>query len=56
MTYTYDTKNDRTGITTLLNLIREEGLNLKDLNTEKSSLESIFINLVKGSNDELFRG
>ena len=55
ITYTYDTKNDRTGITTLLNLIREEGLNLKDLNTEKSSLESIFINLVKGANDELLR-
>ena len=55
MTYTYDTKNDRTGITTLLNLIREDGLNLKDLNTEKSSLESIFINLVKGQNDELLR-
>ena len=49
ITYTYDTKNDRTGITTLLSLIKEEGLNLKDLNTEKSSLESIFINLVKGS-------
>ena len=55
ITYTYDTKNDRTGITTLLNLIREEGLNLKDLNTEKSSLESIFINLVKEANDELLR-
>ena len=53
--YTYDTKNERTGITTLLNLIREEGLILKDLNTEKSSLESIFIDLVKGANDELLR-
>ena len=55
ITYTYDTKNDRTGITTLLNLIREEGLNLKDLNTKKSSLESIFVNLVKGANNELLR-
>ena len=55
ITYTYDTKNKRTGITTLLNLMRDEGINLKDMNTEKSSLESIFINLVKGSNNELLR-
>ena len=55
ITYTYDTKNERTGITELLNLIKSEGLVLKDLNTEKSSLESIFINLVKGANDELLR-
>jgi len=55
ITYTYDTKNERTGITELLNLIKSEGFILKDLNTEKSSLESIFINLVKGSNDELLR-
>ena len=55
ITYTYDTKNERTGITELLNLIKSEGLILKDLNTEKSSLESIFINLVKGANDELLR-
>ena len=55
ITYTYDTKNERTGITELLNLIKSEGFILKDLNTEKSSLESIFINLVKGANDELLR-
>ena len=55
ITYTYDTKNERTGITELLNLIKSEGLVLKDLNTEKSSLENIFINLVKGANDELLR-
>lgn len=55
ITYTYDAKNERTGITELLNLIKSEGLILKDLNTEKSSLESIFINLVKGANDELLR-
>ena len=55
ITYIYDTKNKRTGITTLLNLMRDEGINLKDMNTEKSSLESIFINLVKGSNNELLR-
>ena len=53
LTYIYDTKNERTGITTLLNELKNEGLNLKDINTEKSSLESIFINLVKGANNEL---
>ena len=56
LTYIYDNQKDKTGITTLLNLIRDEGLKLKDINTEKSSLESIFINLVKGSNNELSRG
>jgi len=55
ITYIYDTTNERTGITTLLNLIREEGLSLKDINTEKSSLEDIFIHLVKGDNNELLR-
>ena len=55
LTYTYDTKKNKTGITSLLNNLREEGLNLKDINTEKSSLESIFINLVKGANNELLR-
>ena len=55
LTYIYDTKKDKTGITSLLNNLREDGLNLKDINTEKSSLESIFINLVKGANDELLR-
>jgi ABC-2 type transport system ATP-binding protein len=55
ITYIYDTTNERTGITTLLNQVRDEGLNLKDINTEKSSLEDIFINLVKGDNNELLR-
>ena len=55
LTYTYDTKKEKTGITSLLNDLKEEGINLKDINTKKSSLESIFINLVKGSNNELLR-
>ena len=53
ITYIFDTKDNNTGITSLLQTIREEGLKLKDINTEQSSLENIFINLVKGSNDEL---
>ena len=53
--YTYDTKNENTGITSLLQTLRDEGIKLKDINTEQTSLENIFINLVKGSNDELAR-
>ena len=53
--YTYNNKNENTGITSLLQSIRDEGIKLKDINTEKSSLESIFVNLVKGSNNELAR-
>ena len=53
--YTYDKKNENTGITSLLQTLRDEGIKLKDINTEQRSLENIFINLVKGSNDELAR-
>tara|TARA_B110000438_G_C15769306_1_gene631113 strand:+ start:177 stop:1121 length:945 start_codon:yes stop_codon:yes gene_type:complete len=55
LTYTYDTKKEKTGITSLLNDLKALGLNLSDINTQKSSLESIFINLVKGDNSELLR-
>ena len=53
--YTYDTKNENTGITSLLQTLGNEGIKIKDINTEQSSLENIFVNLVKGSNDELAR-
>ncbi len=45
--YTYDTKGERTGITTLLNDLRDAGINFSDLNTTQSSLEEIFVGLVK---------
>ncbi|MBX9711533.1 MAG: ABC transporter ATP-binding protein [Xanthobacteraceae bacterium] len=47
LTYTYDTKGERTGITTLLNDLRDAGLAFNDLNTTQSSLEEIFVSLVK---------
>jgi len=50
MTYTYDTRSERTGITALLQALNEAGLQLKDLNTSQSSLEDIFVNLVHESN------
>ena len=55
ITYTYDKINENLGITSLLQALRKEGIKLKDLNTEQSSLESIFVNLVKGSNNEFTR-
>jgi ABC-2 type transport system ATP-binding protein len=47
LTYTYDTKGPRTGITTLLNDLQKAGLQMKDLQTQQSSLEDIFVGLVK---------
>jgi ABC-2 type transport system ATP-binding protein len=44
--YTYNTKGDRTGITTLLNDLRAAGISFNDLNTTQSSLEEIFVSLV----------
>ena len=45
--YTYDPHNTHTGISDLLQAIRAAGLVLKDLKTTQSSLEEIFVNLVK---------
>ena len=47
LTYTYDAKSKNTGITSLLQSLREQNIRLKDLKTEQSSLESIFVKLVK---------
>ncbi|MGK0376054.1 MAG: ABC-2 type transport system ATP-binding protein, partial [Arenicella sp.] len=46
LTYTYDATADATGITKLLNLLSDSGLQLKDLQTTQSSLEDIFVDLV----------
>jgi ABC-2 type transport system ATP-binding protein len=45
--YTYDTKGERTGITTLLDDLRRAGISFKDLHTTQSSLEDIFVDLVR---------
>jgi ABC-2 type transport system ATP-binding protein len=44
--YTYDTQAERTGITGLLNDVREAGIRFRDLHTTQSSLEDIFVGLV----------
>ena len=46
--YTYDMRDDRTGITQLLTDIKNAGLGLRDIHTSQSSLEDIFVDLVKG--------
>lgn len=45
--YTYDTQSNSTGITALLQEMHSAGLSMKDLNTTQSSLQDIFVNLVK---------
>lgn len=47
LTYSYDTKGERTGITTLLNDLQKAGLQMKDIQTAQNSLEDIFVGLVK---------
>ena len=55
LTYIYNTKGQNTGITSLLTEIKNLGMQLKDISTEQSSLESIFLNLLKESENELVR-
>jgi ABC-2 type transport system ATP-binding protein len=45
--YTYDTQSERTGITTLLSDLRDADIRFKDLSTTQSSLEEIFVSLVR---------
>jgi ABC-2 type transport system ATP-binding protein len=45
--YTYDTRSERTGITTLLGALADAGIRFKDLSTTQSSLEEIFVSLVR---------
>ena len=49
LVYTYDTQAERTGITALLQALSEAGIRFKDINTTQSSLEEIFVDLVKKS-------
>jgi ABC-2 type transport system ATP-binding protein len=47
LVYTYDTRGERTGITTLLAALADAGIRFKDLSTTQSSLEEIFVSLVR---------
>ena len=46
--YSYDTRGERTGITSLLADLASAGLTMRDLQTKQSSLENIFVGLVAG--------
>jgi ABC-2 type transport system ATP-binding protein len=46
LTYSYDTRAERTGITSLLNDLRAEGITFRDIETKQTSLEEIFVGLV----------
>ena len=47
LTYTYDTQGERTGILPLLEDLNEAGIRFRDLHTTQTSLEDIFVTLVK---------
>ena len=49
--YTYNLSEKQTGITNLLQDIKDSGLKLKDLKTEQSNLEKIFVTLVRENNE-----
>ncbi len=49
--YTYNVQAEKTGITDLLQDLKDTGLKLKDLKTEQSTLEKIFVDLVKENNE-----
>ncbi|MAL03723.1 MAG: multidrug ABC transporter ATP-binding protein [Arenimonas sp.] len=47
LVYTFDVQGERTGIATLLRRLADHGIDFRDLNTQESSLEEIFVNLVQ---------
>ncbi len=51
LNYKYDLREKQTGITNLLQDLKDSGLKLRDLKTEQSNLEKIFVSLVKENNE-----
>ena len=49
--YTYNVNSESTGITNLLKDLKDAGLKLQDLKTEQTTLEKIFVSLVKENNE-----
>jgi len=49
ITYTYDSQADRTGISSLLTELNDVGIKIHDVRTTQSSLEEIFVDLVRKS-------
>ena len=55
LSHTYNLNSKITDITELLNDVKKDGYKIKDINMEQSSLEEIFIKLIKENNNELVR-
>ncbi|QHE84945.1 ABC transporter ATP-binding protein [Hydrogenophaga sp. BPS33] len=51
LTYTFDTQQDDTGIAELLRTLNAQGIDFKDLQSSESSLEDIFVSLVRKPQD-----
>jgi len=49
LTYSFDVQSEQTGIAALLKQLGEHGIDFKDLHSSESSLEDIFVSLVKGT-------
>jgi ABC-2 type transport system ATP-binding protein len=49
LVYTYDTKAERTGITALMKDLADAGIRFSDLRTSQSSLEDIFVGLLRAN-------
>jgi len=52
LVYTFDAQSDETGIASLLRRLSEQGIDFKDLRSSESSLEEIFVNLVRKPKEE----
>lgn len=52
LTYDFDRHAERTGIPSLLTAMRDEGIGFKDLDTKQSSLEDIFVGLIRDGNND----
>jgi ABC-2 type transport system ATP-binding protein len=52
LVYTYDTQGERTGITALLGDLGRTGIRFRDIQTTQSSLEDIFVGLVRSSESD----
>ena len=51
LVYTFDTQTDETGIASLLKRLGDEGIDFKDLHSSESSLEDIFVSLVRNGRE-----
>ena len=52
LVYTFDSQKEETGIAALLRQLNEHGIDFKDLRSSESSLEEIFVNLIRQSKVE----